>query len=188
MTDHTASPHHNAPRRASRRRHFRSRRGRPRARQAIHNEPDPGTPELLTKRRYHLTTEPIDLCLNRKLIDETQHRNALRFRWLYTIRFGAPGVSAFDYARAAGKDLFVEDDPAWRAAREQDYRNACDLLRKLGAHRLVFHCVIYNEPPDFLDLSRLAQGMHQPNALHSMEKQLQLFQLALEQLGTLMSD
>lgn len=125
---------------------FPQRRGRPRKALPRH---DTGTPELVMKRLQNLTIEPIDLCLERNIITPAQHRCGIHLRWLYTIRYGVPNVRAIDPAHFGGMEL-KEDDPAWRAAREQEFAEAVCLLRKRKVVALVMDVCVYNDRPDFL--------------------------------------
>ena len=119
-------------------------RGRPKTERPQH---DYGTPELIMKRLLGETTETLDLCLERGIITHRQHRSGVHFRWLYTLRHGAPSVRATDPTDLGGIDI-KNDDPAWRAAREQEYHLA---NRQLGKYRvLLTNICIHNERPTFL--------------------------------------
>lgn len=141
---------------------LRGRRGRPAKKLAepTGDTPDTGTPELAAKRQRGLTAEPIDLCLERGLISEDQHRVALHLRWLYTIRYGAPGITAFDMTRGPGLECFVEDDPLWRMHRERDYLEAIELLRQAGYADELLPLIIDNQRPAYLSAHQLGQGLH----------------------------
>lgn len=94
------------------------RRGRPRAERRP--RADRGTPELQRKRRAGLTAEALDLCLERGIISPEQHWCGVHLRWLYTLRFGAPGVRAVDPRFFGGTEIRCED-AEWRGAREAEY-------------------------------------------------------------------
>ncbi len=109
---------------------------------------DAGTPELAFKRAHGETMEPLDLCLERGLLTAAQHWCGIHLRWLYTLRYGAPGVRAVDTTHLGGLELKM-DDPGWRAAREEEYHMA---LRLLGRERgqMVLGLAVHNERPAFL--------------------------------------
>lgn len=93
------------------------RRGRPKHQR---ERQDRGTPELQAKRRAGLTAEPLDRLLENGRITPEIHRSALHFRWLYTIARGLPASSTLARMEASGRTR--QDSPAWREAREREYR------------------------------------------------------------------
>jgi len=125
----------------------RAKRGRPKVRRA---ETDFGTPELQQKRYTSETVEPFDLCLQKGLITPEQHWCGIHLRWLYTLRYGAPGVRALDINHVNGLEL-ESDDPDWSSAREAEYHDALRRLTLKGYAALLMNICIHNERPDFLD-------------------------------------
>lgn len=130
---------------------FTTQRGRPRK---IIPHYDTGTPELRLKHALRLTAEPIDLCLERMFITPEQHWCGLHLRWLYTLRYGAPNLTAYyadrDTTASTVKDV---DDPAWRSRREQEYHKAIQSLKIEGHYECVMRLAVYNESPAFLNVS-----------------------------------
>lgn len=133
---------------------FPRRRGRPRS--SLRGR-DNGTPELAMKRQMGGTAETLDLCLQRGIISPAQHWCGIHLRWLYTLRHGAPGVRAVDPTHLGGSEL-KQDDPQWRALREQEYRDAIKGLMLRGHVPLLMNACIYNERPAFLSLRPAARG------------------------------
>jgi len=123
------------------------RRGRPRS---TRPNTDTGTPELVMKKLLGETTETLDLCLEKGLITKDQHWCGIHFRWLYTLRFGAPSVRAIDPTHIGGIDIKT-DDPDWRAAREIEYHEAIRTLTAKGHVGLLLNLCIHNERPRFLN-------------------------------------
>lgn len=127
---------------------FRTKRGRPRL---VKKEVDKGTPELQQKRRLGLTSEPLDLLLEKKRLSERQHAAGRRLRWLYTLVFGSPLLSA-------GKlDLYEEralklDNAAWRQKKEEEYQQAVAILKQSGCLEAVQAVCIFEEPIRWYDL------------------------------------
>lgn len=115
--------------------------GRPRNERPEH---DFGTPELQAKRAAGTTTEALDLCLTLGYLTHEQHWCGVHFRWLHTLRFGAPGMRAVDTTSIGGYAL-KQESTDWRAAREEEYQHALHLLGPL-ASALLNMCV-YNERP-----------------------------------------
>src|SRR5687768_1079949 len=119
-------------------------RGRPKKTPAPSTRGETGTAELMFKRAHQETTEAIDLCLERRLINDAQHWSGLHLRWLHTIRFGAPGISALDLTRLCGDEPGEQDDPDWRAAREMEYMDAINLLKSARRLTPVLTVCVYN--------------------------------------------
>ena len=142
---------------------FSTRRGRPRNAPAM---PDFGTAELRLKHALGITSEPIDLCLERELINARQHRAGLHFRWLHTLRYGAPCVTS-RYLDDACRSP-VDDDPIWRSEREREYADAVSVLRAHHRHDAVIRLAIFNEMPRFLDRSLLRAALEN----HALETAL----------------
>lgn len=125
---------------------FPRRRGRPRS---AAKGKDTGTPELALRRQRGETQEPLDYCLQRRLITPEQHWCGIHLRWLYTLRHGAPTVRAVDTTHFGGHEVKT-DDPQWRAAREQEYHEAIMRMRPGGHAPLVVGVCVYNERPAFM--------------------------------------
>jgi hypothetical protein len=136
---------------------FTTRRGRPPRPAAAAT--DPGTPELRFKHAHGLTAEPIDLCLERQIITAAQHWCGLHLRWLYTLRYGAPGLTTrYDtYATPAHREPERAD---WRRLRETEYHEATALLRTRVHYEPVMRLCIYNETPAFLNPALVARSLH----------------------------
>lgn len=127
-------------------RSLHARRGRPKI---IREEQDLGTPELREKRARGETQEALDLCLAKGLITEQQHWCGIHLRWLYTLRYGAPGVRALDVNHVSGMEL-QEDDPLWRAAREAEFHEAVQCLQQQGCANLLMDICVHHSRPLFL--------------------------------------
>ena len=127
-------------------------RGRPK-----NNRPttDTGTPETVMKRLLGVTTEALDLCLEHGIINQKQHWCGIHLRWLYTLRHGVPSVRALDLSqRIDNKEKSIDyEDPIWREAREKEYNEAINTLTKSGHAILLLNLCIYNERPQFLNIS-----------------------------------
>jgi len=160
---------------------FTTRRGRPRT---IRPEVDTGTPELRAKRRHQLTLEPVDVCLERRIITPEQHRCALHLRWLYTLRYGAPGISCRDLNRGIGRDIRL-DDPTWRESRELEYHEATLRLHRRKRYEMVMNIAIYNQTPIFLIHQLREQAWENTALLHRLLAAQQEFVEGLECLQTL---
>ncbi len=137
---------------------FSSKRGRPKKPIPTLDE---GTPELAAKRARGITTEPLDLCLERRLITPAEHRAALHLRWLYSLRFGYAGVRALALSQHETSPSRC-DDPLWRAEREEDYKSALQTLAAARAQETVLKLCIFNEMPDFLRPHLQMQALTHP--------------------------
>lgn len=130
------------------------RRGRPRQNRITR---DTGTPELVMKRLRGETAESLDLYLERGVISAEQHWCGIHLRWLYTLRFGAPGVRATDPTHLGGMEVKA-DDPTWRALREAEYNEAIGLLGRRCKHVLL-NVSVYNERPGVQDTIYLREAL-----------------------------
>jgi hypothetical protein len=160
---------------------FSTQRGRPKT---ARPQTDSGTPELQQKRAAGLTSEPIDLCLERRIITPTQHWCGLHLRWLFTLRYGAPAVSSS--WRTLHESYHIRpDDPEWRAAREQEFAEAAQLLRRKGCYRAVTGLVIFNERPRFLDPHQHHAALDSPALMQSITQEYEKILDGFELLETL---
>ncbi|MFZ4111533.1 MAG: hypothetical protein ACOYKQ_13815 [Polymorphobacter sp.] len=152
---------------------FSSRRGRPANNRT---SADFGTPELIFKRAHAETMEAIDLCRERRIITADQHWCGLHLRWLYTLRYGAPGVSAVDLTRIDGYAMAAaEDSPVWRAAREAEFAHAITLLRTHRRCDLVMQVCVFNERPVFLRREALRAAFDTPQIARTIARELDQF-------------
>jgi hypothetical protein len=146
---------------------FSTRRGRPKT---ARPETDYGTAELQRKRAQGVTQEPIDLCLERRIITPAQHWCGLHLRWLYTLRYGAP-VAGSSWRALIEHTSARPDDPEWRAAREQEFAEAVGLLRQARCYRAVAALVIFNERPRFLDPQQHRAALDNRALMQSMTQE-----------------
>jgi hypothetical protein len=126
---------------------FSKNRGRPKRTFAIGK--DKGTAELREKRKSGITTEPLDLCAERGLINTKQHNAGIRLRWLYTLKLGAPCISAYCADNVVGRSCKYEDI-FWLKQRQSEYTHIIQELEKNKARRIVMDICIFNRMPDFL--------------------------------------
>jgi hypothetical protein len=124
---------------------FSNKRGRPRLER---EKNDMGTKELQAKIARDFTTEPLDLALKKKLITQEEHQAGIRLRWLYTLRFGSPDVSA--YSLDAGASCFRNDNDEWLKARYAEYENILHTLETIQAKRIIVNVCIFNLKAAFL--------------------------------------
>jgi len=131
---------------------FTSKRGRRKLEVIDGKKPDRdmGTAELQNKRLLGLTSEPLDIARDRKVINAEQYSAAIHFRWLYTLRFGAPGISAVDMDNYHGGREINMNDESWQVEREREYAMAVEKLRSQGALKIVMNIAIFNHRPGFL--------------------------------------
>lgn len=152
---------------------FRSRRGRPRL---VKKDSDAGTPELQQKRATGTTAEPLDLLLSRRLISEKQHAAGRRLRWLYTLTFGTPHVTATSFDLFESRTLRL-DNTAWRAKKETEYQQAVGILRKHRCLEVVQAVSIFDER------SRWFTGITEKYGLSQMPPELKRLSAGLTLLA-----
>lgn len=153
--------------------------GRGRPRKAMPSSTDLGTPELIMKRTLGLTAEPLDRCLERRIIDEDQHWCGMHLRWLYTLRYGVPGVSSLALDDAQ-RGLATEDDPLWRAAREEEFHEAANLLKEKRRYHPLVQLCIHNEVPLFLSTPFAQQAFDRPDRADAMERDIMIIRDGLD--------
>lgn len=126
-------------------------RGRPRK-----NLPkkDLGTEQLQQKRRSKATSEILDLCMQNDIITVKQRDAGIRLRWLYTLKFGAPGISAYD-PLLKGIDCCYYEDEQWLSTRSKEYENILYNLNRVNAKKIVTDICIFNIRPKFLTNSKI---------------------------------
>jgi hypothetical protein len=135
---------------------FSARRGRPRKDISEKNR-DRGTPELQRKRALSHTSEAIDFLLQRGVISEQEHWCGLHYRWLYTLRYGAPSVQSLDPNHSKG----FSHSPIrwdWQEAREAEWVEAQQKLQQWGSLRAVRDVTLYNHLAPSL-MENLRQGL-----------------------------
>ena len=126
---------------------FSRQRGRPKRTTPIGK--DKGTAELQFKRALNLTMEPLDLCFSKGLITDEQRNAGSRFRWLYTLKFGAPTVSAYDPGHPGGKACKHEDSK-WLANRHAEYNHIIQELERNKCRKITTDTCILEQMPSFL--------------------------------------
>lgn len=148
---------------------FINKRGRPKNNRPLH---DTGTPETVMKKLLGITTESLDICLERGIINRKQHWCGIHLRWLYTLRYGIPSVKSTNLTMLKhSKQLPIDnEDPQWRKEREQEYSQAINLLNKTGYAQLIINICIYNERPKFLNLMGENHLPIQPNIKQDLKK------------------
>jgi hypothetical protein len=139
---------------------FPRRRGRPK--RTNPTSIDKGTIELMEKRKAGITSEPLDLCWSRGLINELQHASGIRLRWLYTLRFGAPTLSAYSPDRLGGHSCKYEDGE-WLRKRQNEYRVIIEHLEKKRLREIVVDVCVFSRMPEFLYKSPGKLGSNQLN-------------------------
>ena len=137
---------------------FTTRRGRPPANNTgftiIEGGKKPAPIDPPVKPKSRINREPIDICHEKGIINDDQHWAAIHFRWLYTLRFGAPGISAIDFDRLAAGPKQI-NDPDWQEEREREYAMAIEKLRKCGALKTVLNLAVFNHFPRYMPMGRI---------------------------------
>lgn len=146
---------------------FSSRRGRPP--RPVASSTDYGTPELQLKHALGVTREPIDLCLERKLVTPDQHWCSLHLRWLYTLRYGAPSLTT-RYADKDSQTAPEEDNSQWRTLREREYHAAAACLQQSGYYDPVMRVSVFNELPAFLNPALMRRAWAEPALAQRLQR------------------
>lgn len=159
---------------------FSRRRGRPKK---ITEKNDKGTNELIAKRKANITTEPLDLCAVRGLITSEQHNAGIRLRWLYTLKLGSPGISAYSLDNLGGLSC-KHEDIIWLKRRQTEYQSIISELERNKARRVVMDVCIFNRMPNFLYKIPTKINVHNLGNY----KELQLFITGLDCIVNMLKD
>ena len=139
---------------------FTVKRGRPKT-SPMGRIPDFGTEQLQAKRRQNATIEPLDLLLQKSLISTEQHSAGIHLRWLYTLKMGAPNISASNLDEFSGRELRQEDDN-WREKRELEYNCAVEILQNSGSFKQVMDIAVFGVqkfPLQSAELGKIRDGL-----------------------------
>ena len=139
---------------------FSAKRGRPKTK-LVGRIPDLGTEQLQAKRRQNATIEPLDLLLQKSLISNEQHSAGIHLRWLYTLKMGAPNISASNLDEFSSRELRNEDDN-WRESREIEYNLAVEILQNSGSFKSVMDVSVFGVqrfPLQSTDLAKIRDGL-----------------------------
>ncbi len=131
---------------------------------------DLGTQELTLKRALNATKEPLDLFFEKGLITLDQHQYGIRLRWLYSLRFGAIGISS-----NFPKDLLHQSqlrDIDWLSTKQREYKKIIEELESQNAKKIILDICIHNLWPEFI---------FKPSTLRSRNEFTE-FKKAIEQL------
>ena len=127
-----------------------SKRGRPKS---TNTDFDKGTIELQKKRTNNLTTESLDLCLQRNIITPVEHIGGIKLRWMYTLKFGIPTIQSklLQMKFYDSKNY----DEKFLASLQKQYCDIIEALKAIHAHKIVMSICIFNEFPSFLKSKQL---------------------------------
>lgn len=131
---------------------------------------DLGTQELVFKRGLNITKEPLDLCFEKGLITLSQHQYGIRLRWLYSLRFGAIGISS-----NFPKDLLSQSqsrDADWLSSKQHEYKTITEKLKSQNVQKIISDICIHNIWPTFLT---------RPSSIKS-RREFENFQQAIEKM------
>jgi hypothetical protein len=124
---------------------FSTKRGRP---ATVKSTKDFGTKELILKKQLALTKPPIDILLSKSIITNDQHNAALKFKWLYNLRFGNLKLKAYDGFNLRGSiEIF---DQEYLAKKSKIYLKIANYLHQKRILNIVSNIVIFDLFPIIL--------------------------------------
>lgn len=127
---------------------FATHRGRPRTSfESEKPDSDQGTQELILKRALSVTKEPIDLLLEYQFISESEHRAALHFRWLYSLRYGIQRITSSTFDDQPNTPRLEAEDSDWRNDREAEFALAATRLKRAKRYDLLCDVLVHNHWP-----------------------------------------
>lgn len=125
---------------------FKQGRGRPRnTRPAV----DSGTPELVIRNRLGLTREPLDLCLEHGLLTAEMHQAAMRWRWLYSIKYGVSAPKQVRWMEESTPAALSRDD-AWKSQRSLELTRLTNAISREAAYKMFTDAALFSRWPRFL--------------------------------------
>lgn len=112
--------------------------------------------QAISRPKLKIAREAIDIYHEKGLINDGEHRCAIHFRWLYTIKFGAPGISAVNLDSQDYQQR--NPDQKWQEEREKEYAMAVEKLRNCGALKIVLNIAVFGLMPKYMQPGRLSRG------------------------------
>lgn len=88
------------------------------------------------------------------------HRAAMHFRWLYTIKFGAPNITAVSLEHFYGREIKREENQEWLQEREAEYNQAMQELIQIKAYKKILNVAVFNHPPAKPSRKLLVEGLN----------------------------
>lgn len=122
-------------------------RGRPKK---ISAKVDFGTAELFQKRVLGITKEPLDLCLERGIINGAEHAAGLTLRRLFVLKHGTPGLQSKDYSKLKGRGESKYNDQQWLSLQQSVYADVLSTLKSIKCDQSIMDVCIYSIMPSFL--------------------------------------
>lgn len=103
-----------------------------------------GRPKIyeVQKSAPKIEKEFIDRCKDAQIISEAEHRAALHYRWVYTVRYGLPTPASVNLCDAKGRSILDTDSKHEYAAKYYRY-----VVPKLSAKRVlntITNSCVYN--------------------------------------------
>lgn len=105
--------------------------------------------EFSNKLKRYKIVEPLDLLFHNGIITITQHKLAVKLRWMFTLNFGLPTVQAYNINRVKGRGLPKYDDHTLAVIRSQ-YKQITEFLylEDKGAAKALINVIIHHKQPD----------------------------------------
>ena len=116
------------------------------------------TQELLFKHAHGYTKEIIDILFDQKIISEDQLVAGVFLRNLRRKIFGKNSVTACDYSRLEGRNIFYDSEDL--SEEYELYKDIILNLKNIRALKIVVDICIYNLfPSDKIGYSKLSEGL-----------------------------
>lgn len=125
---------------------FSQKRGRPRK-----NSPkiDYGTKELLRKKDICNNLETLDLLLKYEIIPIEEYDAGMHFRWLYTIIFGSPKITAYNLKKEYKQSAAIKSEE-WLAQKHKEYYKCIRIFEQYDCKKMAINFCIFDIKPSFL--------------------------------------
>jgi hypothetical protein len=92
--------------------------------------------------------EPLDSLLREGIISLTQHRLALKLRWIFTVNFGLPTVQAYNISKVRGRDISKYDEESLCEIRAK-YKQIIESLhyQDKESAKAILNIIIHHKKP-----------------------------------------
>ena len=158
------------------------RKGRPKSNKQGH---DLGTPELQQKRSMRFTDDPLELCLERRIITENQYNLSFKIRMLFYSIFGHLRLKSYDIENLQGPSVFFIENEDEIRTKKSEYDHIMKNLAISGFDSIVRKICINGELPNFLIINLI--NLSNSSLIKKTLIELEFFKDAIQCLEKIMT-
>lgn len=92
--------------------------------------------------------EPLDSLLRQGIITATQHKLAMKLRWMFTVNFGLPTVQAYNMTKVKGRGVSKYDEESLYEIRHR-YKQIVEFLyyEDKESAKAILNIIIHHKKP-----------------------------------------